>query len=295
MKAMRRRFPYWLLARRSVQLAVLAAFMYELPGLGRVVTGNLASSTWFGQIQLTDPFVALQALLAGQALGAAALIGALVVAVAYAALGGRIYCAWICPINLLTDLAHWLRTRLGVRRHVPVSRHVRYGVLAAAVCASAAGSTLAWEIVNPITLLQRELMFGVSSGSWLLVVLFLFDLLYSRRGWCGHLCPRGGVLCPARTVRTTAGRCIRDGRTECVGEGLPRAAGAGADRLGAGRGGEVGRVHALRRMHGCQPVGRSRDACPDRGPVAHPACLKVQPSSFRLPRIIDQWPGKEQK
>lgn len=191
MKAMRRRFPYWLLARRSVQLAVLAAFIYELPGLGRVVTGNLASSTWFGQLHLTDPFVALQALLAGQALGAAALIGALVVAVAYAALGGRIYCAWICPINLLTDLAHWLRTRLGVRRHVPVSRHVRYGVLAAAVCASAAGSTLAWEIVNPITLLQRELMFGVSSGSWLLVVLFLFDLLYSRRGWCGHLCPVG--------------------------------------------------------------------------------------------------------
>ena len=173
------------------QLALLIAFVCELPGLGRVVIGNLSASTWFGHVQLTDPFVTVQALLAGRTLAGPALLGAVAVGVFYALLGGRIYCAWVCPINLLTDAAYWLRTRLGVGRNIGLSRTLRYGVLLTALCASAAGPTLAWEAVNPITLLQRELMFGISSGSWLLMALFLFDLLCVRRGWCGHLCPVG--------------------------------------------------------------------------------------------------------
>lgn len=191
MSPARWRIGRWQVARRSVQLALLIAFACELPGLGGVVIGNLSASTWFGQLQLTDPFVAVQALLAGRTLAAPALIGALAVGAFYAMLGGRIYCAWVCPINLLTDAAYWLRTRLGVARNLGLSPRLRYGLLLTALGASATGATLAWEEVNPITLLQRELMFGFSSGTCLLLALFLFDLLCVRRGWCGHLCPVG--------------------------------------------------------------------------------------------------------
>ena len=55
----------WLLARRTVQLFILLAFLYQLPLIGDIATGNLSSSEWFGTIPLTDPFILLQSFLAG--------------------------------------------------------------------------------------------------------------------------------------------------------------------------------------------------------------------------------------
>ena len=33
----------------------------------------------------------------------------------YLLVGGRIYCSWVCPVNLVTDSADWLRARLGIK------------------------------------------------------------------------------------------------------------------------------------------------------------------------------------
>lgn len=83
----------WLLARRACQLLILGLFLLG-PWAGIwLARGNLASSRWFGVLPLTDPFVALQALLAGHGLATGAMCGAALVAVGYAALGGRSYCA----------------------------------------------------------------------------------------------------------------------------------------------------------------------------------------------------------
>ncbi|MBK7282890.1 4Fe-4S binding protein [Candidatus Aalborgicola defluviihabitans] len=71
--------------------------------------GSLAPSELFGVLRLTDPLVALQALLAHHVLEGSAMGGAVIVAVLYTAFGGRSYCAWVCPINPVTDFAAWLR------------------------------------------------------------------------------------------------------------------------------------------------------------------------------------------
>lgn len=181
----------WLLVRRTVQLLILSAFLIELPGYDQIAVGNLSSSIWFGTVPLTDPFILMQSLLAGAVLATPVLLGAALVAAFYALFGGRIYCSWVCPINMLTDAAHWLRQRLNLKGNLALSRDHRTVILITALMLCLVCGTLAWEIVNPITMFQRELMWTSLAGVAALVTLFLFDLLVSRRGWCGHLCPVG--------------------------------------------------------------------------------------------------------
>lgn len=187
----------WLLSRRAVQLVVVLAFVVKLIEDEPVAIGNLSSSIWFGWLTLTDPFVMLQSMLANANMlsigfASSALIGALIVGGFYAFFGGRIYCSWVCPINLLTDAAFWLRQRLKIKQNITFSRELRVAILVLSLLLSALWGTLAWEAVNPITLFQRELMWTSGAGVIFLAALFLFDLFVTRRGWCGHLCPVGG-------------------------------------------------------------------------------------------------------
>lgn len=209
----------WLLARRASQLSILALFMLG-PWAGVWITrGTLASSQLLGVLSLTDPFVALQTLLARHTLETSALVGAVIVGLVYLVAGGRTYCAWVCPINPVTDLASWLRVKLRLPtllRGARPDRRLRYAVLLAALGMSAWLGSAAWETVNPITLLQRALVFGLAGGWGAALAVFLFDLLLLPRGWCGHLCPVGafyGLLGRAAVVHVSATR--RDACTQC--------------------------------------------------------------------------------
>lgn len=212
----------WLLTRRTVQIFIILAFIVQIPGYGKIAEGNLASSLWLGELKLTDPFILLQTFFAGSTIAKPALIGALIVGGFYAFLAGRLYCSWVCPINLITDLAYWLRKRLHIKGNMSLSRSLRYWVLALALALSFLGGTLAWEMVNPITRFQRELVWFSFSGAMLLGALFLFDLLVSRRAWCGHLCPVGafyGVLGRYGRLKVTATpseSCDTGGCSRCV-------------------------------------------------------------------------------
>jgi ferredoxin-type protein NapH len=212
----------WLLTRRTVQIAILLAFIVHIPGYGKIAEGNLSSSLWLGELKLTDPFILLQSFFAGSSIAMPALIGALIVSGFYAFFAGRLYCSWVCPINLVTDLAYWLRKKLNIKGNMSLSRSLRLWVLALALALSFLGGTLAWEMVNPITRFQRELIWFSLSGAMLLGALFLFDLFVSRRAWCGHLCPVGafyGLLGRYGRLKVTARAaesCDSNGCSRCV-------------------------------------------------------------------------------
>jgi ferredoxin-type protein NapH len=57
--------------------------------------------------------------------------------------------------------------------------------------AAAATGSIAWEMVNPVSMLHRGLIFGMGLAWAVLLAVFLFDLFVMRHGWCGHLCPVG--------------------------------------------------------------------------------------------------------
>jgi ferredoxin-type protein NapH len=203
----------WLLARRLCQLGILALFLLG-PWAGLwIVKGNLSSSLTLGVLPLTDPFVLLQSLFAGQRPYRTALIGAAVVIGFYFLMGGRVFCAWVCPVNPVTDAAAWLRARLGLKGGARLSRTTRYWLLALTLVLAAASGTLAWELFNPVSMLHRGLIFG-GGAAWLIVLaVFLLDAFVASRGWCGHLCPMGafyGLLGKWSPLRVVAIR-----RTEC--------------------------------------------------------------------------------
>ncbi len=207
----------WLLLRRCVQLALLAVFLLGPLASIWIVKGNLASSNTLGVLSLTDPFVLLQSLFAGHRPGRLALVGAALVLAFYAVVGGRVFCAWVCPVNLVTDGAAGLRRRLGIHASAHLSRRMRYALLVLVCLLAAATGTLAWELVNPVSLLARGLLFGLGAGWMLILAIFFFDLFVVKNGWCGHLCPMGAFYSlPGKVslVRTAAVR--RSACNDCM-------------------------------------------------------------------------------
>ena len=203
----------WLLLRRVSQLGTLALFLIG-PWFGIwIVTGNLTSSLILKMLPLTDPYVLLQTVFAGHLPLTAALSGALIVLVFYILVGGRVYCSWVCPMNLVTDLAGWLRARLGLKGSLHLPRALRYWLLGLTLLLAAVTGSVVWELVNPVSMLHRGLFFGFGFAGIVVLAVFLFDLLISTRGWCGHLCPVGAfysVVGRYSPLRITAAN-----RTQC--------------------------------------------------------------------------------
>ncbi len=207
----------WLIARRASQLGILALFLSGPVTGVWVVEGTLASSLTLDVLPLTDPLVLAQSLVAGHVPAATAMIGAVIVLAVYAALAGRMYCAWVCPINMVTDLASWLRARLGVGARWRPSRSLRHWMLLATLVGSGLATTVLWELINPITMLMRALLFGAGSAVAVVLAVFAFDLLVSRVGWCAALCPVGafyGLVGSQCLVRVRAD--LRDRCNDCM-------------------------------------------------------------------------------
>ncbi len=207
----------WLMLRRLSQLGVLALFLIgPLAGVW-IVKGNLNFSYTLGVLPLTDLFVGAQTLATGHLPEKLGLIGLAIVLVFYLLVGGRSYCAWVCPINPVTDAAHWLRTRLGIQTSAHVSSKTRFWLLGMSLLLSAATGTLAWELINPISMLHRGLIFGMGAAWMIVLAIFLFDLFVVKRGWCGHLCPTGAaysLLGRTSVVRVTAAK--REACNDCM-------------------------------------------------------------------------------
>ncbi len=70
---------------------------------------------------------------------------------------------------------------------------MRYYMIVLALIVSFVSGLAAFEIISPITILNRGVIFGFGAGAGLLVAIFLFDLFVLKNGWCGHVCPLGGV------------------------------------------------------------------------------------------------------
>ena len=214
----------YLVLRRTVQIGVLLMFFgtlhwgWQIAGTP-LLRGNLSASEFVGVIPMADPFAVLQQLVSGHMLQTTVLLGAAILLVLYV-VAGRVFCGWVCPMNMVTDLAGWLRSKLKLNDLFRLSRSTRYWILGMALVLSAVLGVAAFEWVSPISMLHRELIYGVGMGLTAAVGIFVFDLLILKHGWCGHLCPLGafyGLLGKRALLRvrfderscTHCGECAR--------------------------------------------------------------------------------------
>jgi ferredoxin-type protein NapH len=197
----------WLILRRLSQAFFLGLFLLG-PWAGIwIVKGNLSSSLTLDVLPLTDPYLLVQSLAARHWPELTAMTGATIVAATYAFIGGRVYCSWVCPVNPVADGAHWLREKLRIGKGWQPKAGTRLWVLAMTFVVATITGTVAWELLNPVSMLHRGIIFGMGLAWTIVVAVFLFDLFVARHGWCGHLCPVGafyGLLGSASLLRVAA-------------------------------------------------------------------------------------------
>lgn len=185
----------FLILRRLSQVGIMVLYAGANLWGWKVLEGNLSSSLLLSTVPLADPYAVVQMSAAGAVLGADALMGAAIIALFYALIGGRAFCSWVCPINIVTDAANAFRRVLRineVEHRVVMSRNLRYWILGISLLLSAVFGVAAFEFISPIGMLNRGLIFGIGFGAAVVTGVFLFDLFGIKNGFCGHLCPLGG-------------------------------------------------------------------------------------------------------
>lgn len=184
----------YLILRRIVQVVVLVLFILGNTYGFKVLEGNLSSSLIFGTIPLSDPFAVLQIFLASFTVASSAVVGALIVIAIYGLIAPRAFCAWVCPINIITDFARFFKVKFGFERDsrvILVSKNLRYHVLAFMLIASFALQTPAFESISYIGIIQRGLIFGGSLWVFVAFGVFAIDAFLGNRLICSKLCPLG--------------------------------------------------------------------------------------------------------
>jgi len=199
----------WLLLRRLSQLVILFFFLAGPFWDVWIVKGSLTSSLTLGVLPLSDPFVVLQSFFAGHVIAGTALIGAAIVFAFYALIGGRVYCSFVCPMNVVTDTSSWLARKFDLPKGWQPSKDARLWALGSVMIMALITGVMAWEMLNPVTMLHRGLVYGMGYVWTIALAIFIFDIVVSRRGWCGHLCPMGafyGLLGKASVLRVSAAK-----------------------------------------------------------------------------------------
>lgn len=184
----------WTIARRIVQFTIIALFLsplilVEVEG-DNFFFGSLASSTFVGII-LSDPFAALQVMLASKKINIMYLSGAFIIFVFYLIIKGRVFCSWVCPVNTILEYTDKLRRFLEVKDKT-YNRHTKKHLALLVLLLSFIIGVPVFELFSPIGFSVRNALFTFGIGIWIIIAIVLFELLISKRGWCRYFCPLGG-------------------------------------------------------------------------------------------------------
>ncbi len=207
----------WRNWRWATLLAVNLLFVVSYRLDIQILEGSLTASRFLG-FHMADLNSALQVMLAFKKVLINLLIGAVTVFV-LCLLGGRTFCAWICPYHLLGEWAEMLHVRLATKKWIrdhPFERRARVWLwLTFSVLAFVTGYTV-YETISPTGIVSRALIYGPGVAfAWVIAVL-LFEVFYSRRAWCRYACPIGltyglvGVAAPLK-VKYDLTDCHHDG------------------------------------------------------------------------------------
>ncbi|MCB4743620.1 MAG: NapH/MauN family ferredoxin-type protein [Sulfurovum sp.] len=159
----------------------------------QVLEGTLNGSRLLG-FHLIDPFTALEIFAAEYHFHINVIIGSMTLIIFYFLVGGKAYCAWVCPYGFLSEIGeriHQILVRKKTIKGHKFNPNVRFIFWVIFLVAAIIDGYLVFEVINPIGYLSRVITYGWSLAIvWVLVIL-LIEIFYSRRAWCKYVCPVG--------------------------------------------------------------------------------------------------------
>lgn len=185
--------------------------------------GGLWSMKLFG-VSISDPLAALDMTVASREWHGALWLSVLI-PVVLSVLLGRVFCAWICPMHLLLEITNgarklvkWAELPL---RDIHFGRGSKYVVLGLGLAAAAAMSVPLMALVYPPAVIGREIQVvlrlgAVTTGTYVILGIALFEIFISRRWWCRYVCPGGGVYSLLGRFRLVRVRRTAETCTACA-------------------------------------------------------------------------------
>lgn len=173
----------------GIHLVFLLSYRVDL----QILEGTLSGSRFLG-FHLIDPYMTLQVMAAYHAIPTNLIIGTVTVLLVYVLVGGRAYCAWVCPYGLIGEIGEKLHRDL-VKRHLirsrPFDSRVRYVFWALFLALAFVSGYMVFEVFNIVGIISRAIVYGWSVALGFVVVVFIVEVFYSQRAWCRYVCPVG--------------------------------------------------------------------------------------------------------
>jgi ferredoxin-type protein NapH len=205
----------------SVNLLFTLSYWVDI----QLVEGSLTASRVVG-FHMADVYSSFLVMLAQKHIAVNLVIGLVTISLLWGLIGGRAYCSWVCPYHLLAEWSEALHLKLaelGIVQDHPFHRGIRVVLwVVFALLALVTGHTL-FLTLNPIGILSRAVVYGPSLALGWVVLLLVFEVVYSRRAWCRYLCPIGltygaiGAQAPWRVVYALEA-CAHEGECRKVCE-----------------------------------------------------------------------------
>jgi len=184
----------------------------------QILEGALTALRFVG-FHLIDLHSALRVMLAHKHIIVNLFIGTATVFVLWALLGGRSFCSWIRPYPLLAEWFEWLHLKLVSKKLVSeheFHRGMRTVFWVIFALLAAVGGYTVFETISPTGILSRALIYGPSLALGWVLLLLVFEVVYSRRAWCRY------VSLPDRADLWYRGRHFAAARRVSAGQVLSR-------------------------------------------------------------------------
>jgi ferredoxin-type protein NapH len=198
------------LLRRTIQVLVILLII-AIPFLtihsGDIIPQSFVpkGSTWsitiFGYT-ISDPLSVLGSIFASREIYIPLLLTALIPLI-FTVLLGRVFCGWLCPMNLILEINDKIRNLFKKTGNKPYNlvfkRLNKYYVLGGGLFLTVVLGFQVFPLIYPPAIVGREVFhltffhkFG--TGIYLLLFILFFELAISRRWWCRYICPGGALL-----------------------------------------------------------------------------------------------------
>ena len=158
-----------------------------------MLEGTLNGSRFLG-FHMIDPFSTLEVWLATYHIPINVIIGVATIIIVYMLVGGRTYCAWVCPYGILSEIGEkWHDTLVSKKiiKERKFDHRVRHIFWTIFLVLSFTSGYLVFETFNVVGILSRMMAYGWSVALIWVAVVFAMEVFFSRRAWCSYICPIG--------------------------------------------------------------------------------------------------------